>query len=83
MDDLTFHPVTSKSGNIIEAAYDEQSETVLVHFNGGKIYEYGIGDDPIPFAMWNEWQQTFDDEDASTGTLFHQTIKKFPFRQVA
>lgn len=83
MNNLTFHPVTaSNSGNIIDAAYDDESETVLVRFKGGKVYEYGVGDEPVPVSMWEEWKKTFDDKDNSTGSLFHQTIRKYAFRQI-
>lgn len=79
---ITFYPVTSRSGNIVEAAFDDESETVLVRFNGGTLYEYGVGDEPVPRETWEQFKETFDDEDNSTGSFFHKTIKNFAFRKI-
>lgn len=45
---------------------------------GGSSYEY----QDVPLEAWSAFSATFDKADASTGSHFHQHIKKFSFKKL-
>lgn len=71
-----FEPITSKSGNITEAAYDG-TDKAQVRFKSGGTYEYS-GVSP---ELYEKFRASFQSDD-STGAFFYQNIKSLPFKRI-
>lgn len=67
------------SSNLKRAAYQEESETLVVEFKGGTKYRYS----PVPAELYREFEKEFDGEEGrSAGRFFHARIRSLPFEKV-
>jgi hypothetical protein len=70
-------PIKSKSGNLVSAGYDPQTQTLQVRFKGGSLYEYSN----IKPELYDQFEATFQTE-ASSGSFFHRNFRNLPFRKI-